>query len=299
LTLHRSQIIPFAGIQSSPAQLCHTLSPEKSSLRGLRAPYMSVQAVSSRLWRSSACTETTDERRKPPCQDGLFTSAALCSPSPSLRANCQAGMHRYKTGSVFTILSRTCLWYLINNHFAYHSTAPTTTVTMKAVSLLPLLAAGTIAAPASSTDSTVPSLTKNRGEYNFELYVKEYCNTDPASTKPEVHAYAEFSHGDSYEYGWACEKSSPRTFTLNDVSISVRHDPDTSETFFESGDCKWKDGDTAKESCGWCDRGVQWIGFDGARQIDCSTRSELSRVSNYSATLRRYRFRLTTSSTAR
>lgn len=171
---------------------------------------------------------------------------------------------------------------------------------MRGACLLPLLAAGVTAAPApmSSTDSTVPALTKNRGEYNFELYVKEYCNTDPASTKLDVHAYTEINHGDGYEYGWAVEKSSPKTFILNDVSISVRHDPDTSETFFESGDCKWKDGGTEKESCGWCDRGVPWTGSQGARQIDCSTHPELSRVSNHPKTSPPYMLRLTISSTA-
>src|SRR5690242_13753110 len=127
---------------------------------------------------------------------------------------------------------------------------------MKGLRLVSLLVAAVIAAPAPSFDSNVPTLTKNRGEYNFELNIKEYCNVDPASTQSTVHAFAEFNHGDSYEYGWAFEKSSPKTFILNDVSISVRHDPDTSETSFESGGCKWKDGDTVKESCGWCDQGV-------------------------------------------
>lgn len=152
---------------------------------------------------------------------------------------------------------------------------------MKGARLLLLLTAGVIAAPApvSLTDPTIPALTKNRGEYNFDLYVKEYCNTDPASTKLGVHAYAEFNHDGGYEYGWAVERSSPKTFVLNDVSISIRHDPDSSETLFESGDCKWKDRDMTKESCGWCDRDVPWAGSEGARQIDCSKHPELSRVS--------------------
>lgn len=169
---------------------------------------------------------------------------------------------------------------------------------MTGLRLVSLLAAAVIAAPAPSSDSTVPTLTKNRGEYSFELYIKEYCNVDPASTQSTVHAYAEFNHGDGYEYGWAFEKSSPKTFILDDVSVSVRHDPDTSKTSFESGDCKWKDGDTVKESCGWCDQGVPWTGAGGARQMDCSARPELSRVSVDSTTLGRYRCRLTVSSTA-
>jgi len=156
---------------------------------------------------------------------------------------------------------------------------------MRGVCLLPLLAAGIIAVPTSSTDSTVLVLTKNRGEYNFEVYIKEYCNTNPTSTKPDVHAYAEFNHGDGYEYGWGFQKASPKTFVLDDVSISVRHSPDTSETSFEAGDCMWKDGNTVKDSCGRCDQGVPWIGLEGGGQIDCSTRPELSRVSVHLTTL--------------
>ena len=182
---------------------------------------------------------------------------------------------------------------------ADYFTAPSTPVTMKALGLVSLLTAAVIAAPASPSDAIVPVLTKNRGEYSFELYIKEYCNNDPASTKPEVHAYAEFNHGAGYEYGWGFQKASPKTFTLDDMSISIRYSPDTSETSFEAGDCTWKDGDTMKDICGWCDQGAPWIGFEGAGKIDCSTRPDLSRVSVNLTTLIRHRSRLTTSSTAR
>lgn len=150
---------------------------------------------------------------------------------------------------------------------------------MKGLGLVSLLAAAIIAASASSSDLTVPTLTKNRPEYSFQLYIKEYCKVDPASTQSKIHAYAGSNYGDGYEYGWAFEKSSPKTFVLGDVSISIHHDVDTSETFFESGDCRWKDGYIVKESCGWCDRGMPWIGAEGTRQIDCSAHPELFRVS--------------------
>ncbi|KAF3043001.1 hypothetical protein E8E12_009985 [Didymella heteroderae] len=114
---------------------------------------------------------------------------------------------------------------------------------MKGLSLFSLLAADIIAVPAPPSDSTELPLTKNRGEYNFELYIKEYCNIDPTSIKPEVHAYAEFSYGDGFEYGWAFEKPSAKTFALDDIFVSVRHDGYTSGMSFESGHCKWKDGD--------------------------------------------------------
>lgn len=158
---------------------------------------------------------------------------------------------------------------------------------MKGVRLLPFLAAGIIAAPApaSSTNSTVPVLTKNCGEYNFELYLKEYCNIEFASIKPEVHAHAKFNHSSGYEYDQAVEQSSPIAFILDDVSLSIRHNPNTSETTFDSGDCKWKDGDMMKESCGWCDQGVPWTGSGATEQIDCSTSPELSGVNIDSMTL--------------
>lgn len=163
---------------------------------------------------------------------------------------------------------------------------------MKAFSLPPLLAAGIVAAPAPPSDTTaslspelddttVSMLSKGYEKSTFELSINEHCCLDAklVPSEPELHAYARFFHGNDYEYSWDFARSLPKTFTIDNTDLSIRHDYDTSCTSFEYGECKWKDGETVDKSCGWCDQGAQWQGPGAADQIDCSARPELSRVS--------------------
>lgn len=182
---------------------------------------------------------------------------------------------------------------------------------MKASSLLPLLAAGIIAAPAPSSntsasqslkldDTTVSTLSKGYEKYTFKLYIKEYCNIDVKFVpfKSDLHVYAEVFHDDDHKYGWDFTRGSPKTFSLDNTDISIRHNYDTSETSFEYGDCEWKDGETVDKNCGWCDQDMPWKESEDASQIDCSRHLELFRVSVDLTTPSRYDCKLTTSSAA-
>ncbi|KAF1933231.1 uncharacterized protein M421DRAFT_192296 [Didymella exigua CBS 183.55] len=183
---------------------------------------------------------------------------------------------------------------------------------MKASSLLPLLAAGIIAAPAPPSDTTASShlgpddtsvteLSKGYEKHSFDLYINEYCNINgkSVSAKPELHVRAELFHDDDKSHGFEIVKGATKVSLLDSTDILVRHDYDTSETSFEYGDCKWKDGNTVDKNCGWCDQNAPWRGPESDGQIDCSARPQLSRVSVNSTTLSRYDHGLIASSTER
>ncbi|KAF2632915.1 hypothetical protein BU25DRAFT_454083 [Macroventuria anomochaeta] len=161
--------------------------------------------------------------------------------------------------------------------------APAPTTNFTAHGTVQSLEAGTDIVNAFTADS-VTTQSKGHEEYSFELYIHEYCNIDVKiePLKPAFHVYAEFYHDDGHEYGWDFEGGLTKTFALDTAGddISIRHDYDTSDTFFEYEDCKWRDGETKIRKCGVCDQSAPWEGPEGANQLDCAIDPHLYRHRN-------------------